>query len=671
MASVQAGAGNQSNSVIAQGLSTASNNSPLESFFGPYQGTAESLRADDRLAHETYNLPEAYKGRNKFLEEVLDFKIRKEDEFYTRDLLPWEFTDDLHVAWEIFSFNRTLADLEPHQGVPRYVSAQSEQHTDNLLRRGLAFIIEHGFYKTARGKRHFALNLQQISDAVHTTCYFGVIHSLLSGQNYYKEWNRRYGRQANRVNDLFDMEKRRWACVQKEVNGLYLLDAELKHELRKEGVVPNLWVFPDKMGIYVNMVGEHQMDYDKRGPLANENRERGDLKATFRGLPVFEAQSFDVDFTGEPIDLMTRERQCGEWFWCPANKKIAIYSADSDNWEIMDGSPNGELDNKAMVLKDVPELDEKLRADGPVEDGYLLFRPFQTYRMASAILAKGGTETGSTFHGHHDFMLSDDVVRKVHVGHYTFYSKAVVKRPKNYVIVEDVFAQGYVGGEGSDLFDLKSDEDQEVFKRLLATGEFGRGGPSIMAFRCSRKPKNSIVDITGSFSPSVYEKLREDGYNKEQYAGQKKAYDKLGFDILDMYKERAEDEFLNRVKRLNTVCHRGMQLEAGTDGVYVPTQLNTGHWGPNVYPGVRKVREGQNSFIENQNWSKKMIMKVGEFNTTIVGASNGISDEQREAYKKTIKQLKEDLEKAKRDGGSASSSSTTTTGVRSLKKGKR
>ena len=101
------------------------------------------MRADDALAHETYNLPESYRGRNKFLERVLDYKIRKKDEFYTRALLPWEYTDDLHVAWEIFSFNRTLADLEPHQGVPRYVSAQQEAHTDNLLRRGLAFIIEH------------------------------------------------------------------------------------------------------------------------------------------------------------------------------------------------------------------------------------------------------------------------------------------------------------------------------------------------------------------------------------------------------------------------------------------------------------------------------------------------------------------------------------------------
>lgn len=134
-------------SYITQGLTSGDNMSALESFFGPYRGSHESMRADEQLAHETYNLPKAYEGKNKFLEEVLDFKIRKEDEFYTRSLLPWEFTDDLHIAWEVFSFNRTLADLEPHQGVPRYVSAQSEAHTDNLLRRGLAFIIEHSRIK--------------------------------------------------------------------------------------------------------------------------------------------------------------------------------------------------------------------------------------------------------------------------------------------------------------------------------------------------------------------------------------------------------------------------------------------------------------------------------------------------------------------------------------------
>ena len=121
------------------------------------------------------------------------------------------------------------------------------------------------------------------------------------------------------------MERRRWAIVQKQKNGLYLLDAEIRHEMKREGIVPNIWVFPDKMLIYVNMVGDHQMDYHQRGPEANSNRERGDQKTTFRGCPVFEAQSFDVDFTGQPIDLMVRERQCGEFFVWKKGQTKYIY----------------------------------------------------------------------------------------------------------------------------------------------------------------------------------------------------------------------------------------------------------------------------------------------------------------------------------------------------------
>jgi hypothetical protein len=583
---------------------TEANTHPIEAFFGPYQGTNEKLRADDRLAHETYNLPDAYKGKNKFLESVLDFKIRKEDEFYTSKLLPWSYTDELHVAWEIFSFNRTLADLEPHQGVPRYVSAQSEAHTDNLLRRGLAFIIEHGFYKTERGKRHFALNLQQISDAVHTTCYFGVIHSLLSGQNYYKEWNRRFGRQVNRVNDLMAAEKRRWAIVQKEENGLYILDAELKHELKREGVTPNLWVFPDKMGIYVNMVGEHQVDYHKRGPEANDNRMHGDAKASFRGLPVFESQSFDVDFTGEPIDLMIREQQCGEYFYMKHNEDIVIYSADSDKFEqISFADAKAAAVNNGSTKTSAGHKNGMQPMAGSLGENYdiLLFRPNQTYRMASAILAKGGSETGSSFHGNHDFQLSDDIIRKVHVGHYTFYSKAVVKQPKNYVLVENIFAQGYVGGEGIEFHDKTGTS----FSRVIGGENLSK---SLIAVKVpsgtSSKLKN-VLDITGRFDSSIYESLsRLDSEGVEHYPFSGEVYAALGLSKYDNYRVKSDDEYLNRVKRVNTVCWRGMQLNL--DGQ--PTQLNTGHWGENVYPGVRKVREGENSFMKNCDWNSKMSL---------------------------------------------------------------
>jgi len=628
--------------LIAHGLTSAAQNHPLESFFGPYTGTSQDMRADDALAHETYNLPEAFKGRNKFLERVLDYKIRQEDEFYTRALLPWEYTDDLHVAWEIFSFNRTLADLEPHQGVPRYVSAQQEAHTDNLLRRGLAFIIEHGFYKTERGKRHFALNLQQISDSVHTTCYFGVIHALLSGQNYYKEWHKKYGQQVMRANDLMQAERRRWAIIQKDKNGLYILDAELKHELKKEGVVPNVWVWPDKMGIYANMVGEHRTKFAERGPQANANLESGDQRTSFRGLPVFESQSFDVDFTGEPIDLMIRNQQIGSFYVLDngsvsgegVNKKLSgekyIYSHDSDKFEkitfadawehIINKKPGGAGDARNTVDENaLNNVNAKETVDGgvykmkgggewdgkPENSDVLILRPSQTFRMASCILAKGGNDLGSTYHGHHDFMLSDDVVRKVHVGHYTFYSKSVVKRPKNYIIVENVFSQGYVGGGGVEWHDANS------FQNSAGDGSLGVGSDkSLIAIAIPKgsAPASNVIDITGRFAPSVYDTFKSNAARiEEHYHGSGAVYNALNMSTVDMYRSTHEDEYLTRVKRVNTVCWRGHEMVRNKDtGEVKPVQLNTGHLGENIYPGLRKVLDGENSFVKDMDWASKM-----------------------------------------------------------------
>ena len=51
--------------------------------------------------------------------------------------------------------------------------------------------------------------------------------------------------------------------------------------------------------------------------------------------------------------------------------------------------------------------------------------------------------------GHHDFQLADDIIHKVHIGHYTFYSIAVVKNDKLFIKARGVFSRKYMGGEGN------------------------------------------------------------------------------------------------------------------------------------------------------------------------------------------------------------------------------
>ena len=304
---------------------------PFEPFFGPVSvQDGQNVSAESVFAHETYNLPEAYKGRNLFLGDMLDFLITRTDDWYTARVMPFRQTDQIHVSWNVFRFNKTMADLQPHQGIPRYITAESEEHSDSLVRRGLAFIVEHGFWSTERGKQHYLLNLENITESVHMTVYYGVLHALLSGKGHWKEWQRQYGRRTSRVDDLLRMERNRWAIAQKSERGMYLLDAELKDMMKYKNVTPDTWILPSKMSIYLTMVPSNEVSYSDAGnssAVQNNNDISAQPKKliTFRGSVVAETMPFDTDFSGEPTELLRREKMCGSYYTMLPHNESSLY----------------------------------------------------------------------------------------------------------------------------------------------------------------------------------------------------------------------------------------------------------------------------------------------------------------------------------------------------------
>lgn len=334
---------------------TTNADNPFESFFGPISvQDGQGVNASSVFAHEAYNLPEAYKGRNLFLGDLLDMLITRTDDWYTARVMPWRETDQIHVSWNVFRFNKTMADLQPEQGVPRYITAESEEHSDSLVRRGLAFIVEHGFYSTERGRQHYLLNLENITESVHMTCYYGVLHALLSGKGHWKEWQRQYGRRTHRVDDLLRMERNRWAIAQKTERGMYILDAELKDMMKYQNVQPDTWILPSKMSIYLTMIPSNEVEYIKggsSGAIQNNNDIRSKPRdlITFRGSAVCETMPFSTDFASEPTELLRREKMCGSYYTmlphsrasldAPGNqyrsdhRSIFIYNCDVDRFE--------------------------------------------------------------------------------------------------------------------------------------------------------------------------------------------------------------------------------------------------------------------------------------------------------------------------------------------------
>jgi len=702
----------------------------MQKYFGPLRNTDIETFASDAFAHETHNLPRAYVGRNKFLMATIDFLITKDDDWYTKYVLPWLYTEELHVKWNIWRFNKTMMDYEPEQGVPRYVSYESETRSDSLVRRGLAFIIEHGFYKTELGRQHYLMNLKQIVEAVHETVYFGVMHELLASPNFYIQWEQKHGkRPAISTNDAVNAlaeERWRFACVQKDIKGLFILDAEIKDRMRRVGIEPDSWVFPSKMAIYASMVPEYFNEYFRGGEKATNALEKGAKRFdNFRGSRVFETRPFDTDFmsTGS-IEPLMRDREIGDYSVIKPNfhdvaEFTGVYAQavgagaglgdelakkcealgitgnggaagtdvkpfrDTQSIEIFDMSEDrfaeikyedaiqhawegdlrktvdaliqkrgdatitlGELRAFGMTKADfgtaaglgtrgvgmseeqVADLYRRVDATNAPQDAdagndvvvslaendpgrfyhmvvglytrdprhrgrdkrrklviphkLLLFRPRMTYRMGTAILLKGGEELGQTLHGHHDFQLTDDVIHKTHIGHYTFYSKSVVREPKNMYIAEDVYCAGYNGGENRRF--IAENQIASQFSKAV-----DHRSHSIICIPVEEDAKTpACMSIVGDFE------VHQLSMHGDENGGQFATSDVIAEHVMQYMGSSVPGRAIHEDDdTVNGLCFRGATRTQRSHGaVFEQTQRNTGHWGPSVYDGCAGVRQG-------------------------------------------------------------------------------
>lgn len=783
---------------------------PYAVFFGENNGV--KVEDKDRYPHETFNLPKAYEGKNKYLERQI-WWMMSQAEFFIDKLCPWEQTDALHVKWDIWKFNHTLADLEPEQGVPRFITQERESRSDSLVRRGLAFMIEHGFYKTAEGQEHYMMNLRQIVDAVQTTVYYGVLQALLNAKNHYKEAEMNKGYTMTQMEDVMRISRERWGIAQKTERGMYVLDARIKDDMAREQVVPNVWVFPPRMAIYLTMVPSAEVVYSQRGPKAADNLEKGPANMlTFRGSEVHEAHGIDVDFAGEPRDMLTRDRMIGSYFTMydhiPVSKyednigppsynsdmrstyiydmnadkfkKITLMSAlvnsEFDEWvnycnegrglptlnELADRSkagtgddsffvrskmskkffnrwvtggldgddfPNGSsrgrgttgmssgVEFRALSLPDpknmantvvvkthahftknlklVASADSKatkavedarafvataldseanaktkkaklmfaektasakaallsaetgyaqslerqshidykaagaqfessgaririddaatlfssdtmakfIASDQRIPVAFILARPFQRYLASSAILAKGGKDLGITYHGHHDFQLTDDVIHKVHTGHYTFYSKTVIRNPNHFAIAEDVFCTGYRGGEGTSFFSPKHMEGLNI-QEAVQTGD--PGSRSIFSIVISGERTDANFEDHVINPISITGKHIEADVNGVAGLTEKNTYPSADFhrerynmSFWDMGHED-DSRFEQEYEKVNRCCFQGrQQIYNWTKGDFSNEIMETGHWGSGgTYEGARAARTGRDVFLK-------------------------------------------------------------------------
>ena len=305
---------------------------------------------------------------------------------------------------------------------------------------------------------------------------------------------------------------------------------------------------------------------------------------TFRGSKVFETRPFDIDFINEPRDLLSRERQVGEYF-IMKDKNIKIYSMDEDDFvEISYATAKAAADEAAK------DADGKQNIKDQDQDYIVLVRPFQTYLMASGILMKGGLDTGMTAYGHMDFQLTDNVISKTHIGHFTMYHKVLSSSLRMWRLSKISSRRGTSAREQRFMQSHRTSrttwQRTASRKTSLHSGLERRRMP--MAKKRIAKVENPI-DLTGYYDAETLDASNTDLDVEKTYDSCDAVAQNYGLEAFARTATRTATSC--RLCQLNTVCFQGMQLDQDAKNQFTVITQNTGHWGPNVYPGVRAVRK--------------------------------------------------------------------------------
>lgn len=339
---------------------------------------------EDRNA-DKWNMPENYKGQNKFLQDTLeDWMFTADDEFYTTRVLPWQIIDQITVQWSTFEANAHLMHMTPYQTPSSLVTQKRKFRKASLVRRGIAAEFEHDFLRTPLGRSSFLAALGQMGRSVQETANAECVRTLVHSHRYQQQHLRELGiAPLSELRMNLKKDKERFAIVQKTKNGLEKLDMEISKEMNEYRGVANGWLIPEEISIYATIVRPEKTDYYISGPEGPDrvngrggvrpasanapNLDRVEAQHMVRNNPAFIVKTLHVDGVDrEQEELLTRVRQIGEFFsmmdttqdyteYRTFHRSIMVYSQEVDDMVLItmeDGINGCELwDTNGKVRK--------------------------------------------------------------------------------------------------------------------------------------------------------------------------------------------------------------------------------------------------------------------------------------------------------------------------------
>jgi len=302
---------------VSNGVGYAVANDPystaLQDFFG-MPSNQTMVKAYNYFPRTNHTLPDAYEGRNMFLNDTIEGLILSDNEVYTSILLRWLFTDQINFTFNTFVFNQTLPTIVPHEGVSRLIQSSTESQSFTTQRHGLGFRMEGDFADTAQGAAQYTRNLIQISQACQELANYGVELALLNCKDYQREWSAQYRERGLTYEKILDAEAANFGACALESGRIEIMIEEARAVLTARRIVADaVLLWPQAKLHFAMTLNGTRTGYYRMGPNGVSNFEQGpDAFGMIRNIALFESREFDVNVGGPRAQPLERPVCVGE-----------------------------------------------------------------------------------------------------------------------------------------------------------------------------------------------------------------------------------------------------------------------------------------------------------------------------------------------------------------------
>jgi hypothetical protein len=206
------------------------------------------------LAFATWDLPEAYKGKNEYMEDIVKGLVITERNDWIMSLFPVMETPQQHFKFTSYTLHRKLLSRVPNEGISRLLVSSKHQTFAHTVRRGIAMTLEGDFARTPEGQREYTNKMIGMAGCVVDTFKTESMFALMRAGANMRAQQAMYGNDNLPIEQILQREVDRFGILNCDTAGFAMVLEEELGSFQAEGKNPDTLVVPPGTVLFMRIM---------------------------------------------------------------------------------------------------------------------------------------------------------------------------------------------------------------------------------------------------------------------------------------------------------------------------------------------------------------------------------------------------------------------------------